>query len=106
MAWNRRAVCPVYAHNYTRKAHSCAYRGRWSAIAVLISLVAVFVTGGALGALVVLVIGIHADERRKTLKGKAPAGTRLEAGTRRVLGVGVRNVAVPDDRPDRNDVRR
>ena len=67
-----------------------------------------FVTGGVLGALLVVVIGIHADERRESLKAKSPAGNAAEAGTRRVLGVAVRNV-VSDQRPnrsDRRDVRR
>jgi hypothetical protein len=75
----------------------------------VISLAAVFLIGGVLGALVVLVLGIHADERRMGLKAKAPAGTRVEAGTRRVLGVGVRTVSVPGDRSelsDCSDVRR
>ena len=73
---------------------------------ILLAFIAVFVLGGALGALAVLVAGIHNDERRMSLKAKAPARTRTEVGARRVLGVGVRNVAASDQHPDHDDVGR
>jgi hypothetical protein len=73
---------------------------------VVLSLVAVFATGAALGVLVVMVVGIRAEERRMSLKAKGPAAGRLEAGTRRVLGVGLRNLAASDDRPDRDEAGR
>jgi hypothetical protein len=73
---------------------------------VLIVLAAVFAAGGALGVLAVLVLGIHAEERQMSLKVKRQAVTRLESGARRVLGVTVRDGAVSNDRPDRDDVGR
>jgi hypothetical protein len=68
----------------------------------VISLTAVFIAGGVLGALMVLVLGIHAEERRLSIKAKIQASTRLEAGTRRVLGVGVRNAVTSEDHSGRN----
>jgi hypothetical protein len=76
--------------------------GRWSPITLVISLTAVFAAGGVLGALAVLVLGIRAEERRMSVRAKTDAATRLEAGTRRVLGVGVRNVVTSEDRSDRH----
>jgi hypothetical protein len=73
----------------------------------MIAFLAVFLAGGSLGAFAVLVIGIHADEHRMSLKAKAPANSRAEAGTRRVLGVGVRTVHDPHGRiSDRRDLRK
>lgn len=68
----------------------------------MISLAVVFTAGGVLGALGVLVLGIHAEERRMSVKAKTHTANRLEAGTRRVLGVGVRNVVTSDDHSDRD----
>jgi hypothetical protein len=74
---------------------------------MLLSVVAaVFVAGGVLGALVVLVLGIHGEERRMSVKSKRRPGTRPESGTRRVLGVGVRNPLACADRSDHDDAGR
>jgi hypothetical protein len=48
-----------------------------------IIIMAVFMAGGALGVFVTLVIGIQADERRKSLKGEPH--TIASALTRRLL---------------------
>ncbi|WP_289008016.1 hypothetical protein [uncultured Thermomonospora sp.] len=58
-----------------------------------IILLAVFLTGAAWGVFVVLLAGIHAEERHMTLRG-APL-TRTRTATRRVLGVHVHGPAGP-----------
>jgi len=50
--------------------------------------VAVFLAGAAIGIIAVVTIGIRRDDRAKTLT-DAPR-THVEAATRRMLGVGVR----------------
>jgi hypothetical protein len=50
--------------------------------------------GAAAGMLLLLVIGIHRDDRAKTLT--QPAHSRTEAATRRLLGVGVRTTQASD----------
>ena len=49
---------------------------------------AVFLSGVAIGVLVMLVIGIRRGDRARRLADEP--GTRLDAVTRRMLGVGVR----------------
>ena len=49
---------------------------------------AVFLSGAAIGVLVMLVIGIRRGDRARHLADEP--GTRLDAVTRRMLGVGVR----------------
>ncbi len=51
--------------------------------------VATFLAGAAIGLLAVFVIGIRSDDHAKNLT-NTPR-THVEAATRRVLGVGVRN---------------
>jgi hypothetical protein len=57
---------------------------------ILISIIgiAVFLAGATIGTFAVLVIGIRKDDRAKNLT-NTPS-TRIEAATRRALGVGVR----------------
>jgi hypothetical protein len=71
-----------------------------------VMVIAVFVAGGVLGALGVLAIGVHAEERRMSVKAKRRAITRLESGTRRVLGVSVRNSISSADQSDRDGAGR
>lgn len=52
---------------------------------------AVFLSGAVAGVFIVLVIGIRIGDRTHHLTGEP--GTRLDAFTRRVLGVGVRTGA-------------
>ena len=59
--------------------------------AITILAIAVFLAGAALGILAVIVIGIRRDDRAQHLT-DAPH-THVEAATRRVLGVGIRNHA-------------
>ncbi|MFG2085429.1 hypothetical protein [Spirillospora sp. NPDC048824] len=56
--------------------------------ATLMLLLAVFLSGGALGVFLLLLIGIHAEERRMSLTGTPKS--RMTASTRRFLGVTVR----------------
>jgi uncharacterized membrane protein len=56
---------------------------------ILVLALPVFLAGATIGILAVLVIGIRRDDRAKNLT-NVP-GARLEAETRRALGVGVRN---------------
>lgn len=59
-------------------------------VAVISILVAIaFLFGGTIEVLMIIVVGIHQDDRAKSLTG-APR-TPIEAITRHVLGVGVRN---------------
>lgn len=60
----------------------------------LMSILAAALFGAAIGVFAVLVIGIHRDDRAKTLT-RLPNST-IETATRRVLGVGVRNSYIDD----------
>jgi hypothetical protein len=62
----------------------------------LIVLTAVFLAGCALGAFVVLVLGIHTEQHRKTLHGHMAPPTVTSASTRRLLST------VSRPRPDDN----
>jgi hypothetical protein len=64
-------------------------------LAIVILAITVFLAGAALGVLVLLIVGIRRGDRARRLA-DAPH-TRVEAVTRRVLGVGTRN------HPDGND---
>ena len=52
----------------------------------LVTAVAIF--GAVAGILAIVIVGIHRDDRAKTLTGR-PNST-VEAATRRLLGVGIR----------------
>jgi hypothetical protein len=69
-------------------------------IMVLSFFVAVFAAGGVLGAMAVLVLGVHLEEWRMSVKTKRRAATRLESGTRRVLRVGLHNPLASTDQRD------
>lgn len=56
--------------------------------ATLMLLLALFLSGGVLGAFLFLLVGIHAEERRMSLTGTPKS--RTTASTRRFLGVTVR----------------
>lgn len=56
--------------------------------ATFVFLLAVFLSGGVLGAFVFLLVGIHAEEHRMSLTGTPDS--RTTASTRRFLGVTVR----------------
>ena len=58
-------------------------------LAIVISVVAVFLCGVSVGILAVLVAGIRSEDRAQSLT-RAPR-TRTEAVTRRLLGAGTRN---------------
>lgn len=73
---------------------------------ILIVLVAVFTAGAVLGAFAVLVLGVHAEERRMSVKAKHRAASGLESGTRRVLGVGLRNPLAAENQPDSGEAGR
>jgi hypothetical protein len=60
-------------------------------------IIAVLLSGAVTGLFIMLVIGIHAGDRARHLADEP--GTRLDALTRRVLGVGVRT----DCRAGNND---
>lgn len=62
--------------------------------ALFIPLIAVFLSGGALGVFLFLLVGIHTEERRMSLTGTTR--TRTTASTRRLLGVTVR-CQTPDE---------
>jgi hypothetical protein len=64
-------------------------------LAIVILAITVFLAGAALGVLVLLIVGIRRGDRARRLA-DAPH-TRVEAVTRRVLGVGTWN------HPDGND---
>ncbi|MEV0660812.1 hypothetical protein ACIBI3_11400 [Actinomadura luteofluorescens] len=57
--------------------------------ALLMLLLAVFLTGAALGVFLFLLVGIHIEEHRMSLTGTP--GSRTTASTRRFLGVTVRH---------------
>jgi hypothetical protein len=57
-------------------------------------IIAAVLAGAAAGMLAILVIGIHRDDRAKSLT--CPPRSRTDAATRRLLGVGVRAVS-PDE---------
>ena len=75
-------------------------------LAIVISVVAVFLCGASIGILAVLVAGIRSEDRAQHLT-RIPR-TRTEAVTRRLLGAGTRNhgtcpgPAFPD--PPENDL--
>ena len=52
-------------------------------------LVATFLAGAAIGTIAIIIAGIHREDSAKTLT-SAPS-TPVEAVTRRMLGVGIRN---------------
>ena len=58
-------------------------------LAVAILALAVFLAGAVAGVLVMLVIGIHRGDRAHHLADEP--GTHVDALTRRMLGVGMRN---------------
>jgi hypothetical protein len=58
-------------------------------LAIVISVVAVFLCGASIGILAVLVAGIRSEDRAQNLT-RTPR-TRTEAVTRRLLGAGTRN---------------
>ena len=58
-------------------------------LAIVISVVAVFLCGASIGILAVLVAGIRSEDRAQSLT-RAPR-TRTEAVTRRLLGAGTRD---------------
>ena len=58
-------------------------------LAIVISVVAVFLCGASIGILAVLVAGIRSEDRDQNLT-RTPR-TRTEAVTRRLLGAGTRN---------------
>ena len=58
-------------------------------LAIVITVVAVFLCGASIGILAVLVAGIRSDDRAQNLT-RTPR-TRTEAVTRRLLGAGTRN---------------
>jgi hypothetical protein len=69
-------------------------------LAIVITVLAVFLCGASIGILAVVVAGIRSDDRAQNLT-RAPR-TRTEAVTRRMLGAGTRDhgpcpgPAVPD----------
>ena len=58
-------------------------------LAIVILAISVFLAGATLGALTLLIVGIRRGDRARRLA-DAPH-TQVEAVTRRVLGVGIRN---------------
>jgi hypothetical protein len=58
-------------------------------LAIVISVVAVFLCGASIGILAVLVAGIRSEDRAQNLT-RTPR-TRTEAATRRLLGAGTRD---------------
>ena len=66
-------------------------------LVITILAVATFLAGAAIGFIAIIVIGIHREDRAKTLT-NAPR-TQAEAATRRVLGVGVRHGNADSDEP-------
>jgi hypothetical protein len=69
----------------------------------LVMLLAVFLAGGAAGAFVTLLVGIHTEEHRMSLT--STARTPATSATRRCLGVTVRT-QTPDENPDRHSLTR
>jgi hypothetical protein len=64
--------------------------------ATFIFFLAVFIGGGVLGAFLLLLVGIHTEERHMSLTGSAQS--RTTASTRRLLGVTVREHSSTDTR--------
>ena len=58
-------------------------------------LASAFLAGAAIGIITVVTIGVHRDDRAKTLTD--PPRTHIEAATRRMLGVGVRDSHADSD---------
>ena len=66
------------------------------ASAVVISVIAAFLSGAVTAVFAMLVAGVHAGDRPRRLTGAPPRG-RLEALTRTILNVGVRTSNDPKD---------
>ena len=66
------------------------------ASAVVISVIAAFLSGAVTAVFAMLVAGVHAGDRPRRLTG-APPRSRLEALTRTILSVGVRTSNDPED---------
>jgi hypothetical protein len=66
----------------------------------LILILAVFLSGAVIGVIALVVVGIHSDESARNLTNRPR--TRADAGTRRLLGVGVRK-AGPDSQEEVNE---
>lgn len=64
--------------------------------AVAIVAFAVFAAGAAIGLVIAVAVAVHREDRRMSLRDKAP--DRLSSGARRVNGLSVRSEAKPDDR--------
>ena len=64
--------------------------------AVVLFLIAAFLSGAVTAVFAMLVAGVHAGDRPRHLTAAPPRG-QLEALTRTVLGVGVRTGDVPED---------
>jgi hypothetical protein len=56
---------------------------------VITLFVATFLAGATIGVIAIIIAGIHREDRAKTLTGSPR--THAQAGTRRMLGVGVRH---------------
>jgi len=66
------------------------------ASAVVLFVIAAFLSGAVTAVFTMLVAGIHAGDRPRRLTAAPPRG-QLEALTRTVLGVGVRTSDNPED---------
>ena len=66
------------------------------ASAVVISVIAAFLSGAVTAVFAMLVAGVHAGDRPRRLTAAPPRG-RLEALTRTILSVGVRTSNDPED---------
>ena len=64
--------------------------------AVVLFVIAAFLSGAVAAVFAMLVVGVHAGDRPRRLTGAPPRG-RLEALTRTVLSVGVRTSDDPED---------
>jgi hypothetical protein len=66
------------------------------AAAVVLFIIAAFLSGAVTAVFAMLVVGVYAGDRPRHLTAQPPRG-RLEALTRTVLGVGVRTGDNPED---------
>jgi hypothetical protein len=64
--------------------------------AVVLFVIAAFLSGAVAAVFAMLVVGVHAGDRHRRLTTAPPRG-RLEALTRTVLSVGVRTSDDPED---------
>lgn len=71
--------------------------------AVILMTVAVFLAGVVMGVIVVVAIAVRREDRRNTLPREAP--DRLSRNTRRLTGVGRRDLDAEFPRPTRDLVR-